>query len=582
MTGMAEPPKDLVRTPPADFPAADSPAAGPVDPADPADILLAVFKEHLAVEQIDRDSRFYALGGDSLIAVRVVNAARARGIPVSLRNLMVHQTVRGVIGSPAVVEALAAGGGADRSTAAETAFSLLDPADRSLVPAGVVDALPASALQVGMLYLCETSQDPLLYHIMHGWEVCAPFDESCFRTALAELGRRHPALRTSFDLGELSEPAQLVWERAEPALSVDRAADAGKAEALVRDWRDRRADTPLDWQSPPLFHCQVVALPASFHVALAAHHAILDGWSFSRLAVELMTLYHLGLGGQGVELPGLAPDVQRDFIAAERATAGSAAAADHWFGQANVPALLFGAAASGRVPDPRERCETALAPELVGALSAVARMLGVPVKSVALAAHARALGSWTGREHDVVTGVVFNTRPESAGSDLAAGLFLNTLPIRFTTVDDTWTGLIRAAATAERESAPYQAYPQARVVERLGRPAFDVTFNFMNFHAYQELDRLASLPTRGWWRRGKPSFPFHVNVEITGTDGQIRIGFDPAFVPRTAAEAYADLLRQSLSALVANPVSPAAPPGPPRPSAPSAPSAPPAPNDRGI
>ncbi|MEU8891558.1 condensation domain-containing protein [Streptomyces sp. NPDC048442] len=527
-------------------------------PAGPAEVLLAILRENLAAPGLDMDSRFYAHGGDSLIAVRVVNAARTQGIPITLRDLMVQQTVRGMLAAPPVLEALA-GGGADGAAGTEgaAAFELLAPEDRALIPEGVQDALPASALQVGMLYLCESSQDPLLYHSMDGWEVCAPFDESAWRTALGTLAPRHPALRTSFDFGGLSEPAQLVWADAGPELSVDRAQGAGQAGELLDRWRERQLATPIDWTVPSLVRCHVVAGPDSFHAVLAAHHTVVDGWSLSRLAVELMTLYSTATGGQDTALPALSPDVQRDFIVAERAAAASPAAAGHWLDQADAEPLLFDGSKHDRIPDANQRYELALDPSLVRSMNGVARMLGVSVKSVALAAHARALGTWTRREHDVVTGVVFNTRPESAGSDLATGLFLNTLPVRFATVDDTWTGLIKAASDAEREGAPHQAFPQAHVAERLGRPAFDVTFNFMNFHAYRELDRLTSVPTRGWWRRGKPSFPFHVNLEITGTEGQIRVGFDSAYVARPSVEAYAHTLRRALKSLVANPVSPA-------------------------
>ncbi len=191
----------------------------------PAETLLAVLREHLSVQEIDLDSKFYALGGDSLIALRVINDARARGIPLSLRDLMVHQSVRGMLGAPSVIEASAGGGSQDDGGQARSAepFSLLDPQDRPRIPEGVQDALPASALQIGMLYLCETSQDPLLYHSMDGWEVCARFDESSFRAALAELARRHPALRTAFDFGGLSVPAQLIWAEGLPELGIDRA-----------------------------------------------------------------------------------------------------------------------------------------------------------------------------------------------------------------------------------------------------------------------------------------------------------------------------------------------------------------------
>ncbi|MFD0165918.1 condensation domain-containing protein [Streptomyces decoyicus] len=530
----------------------------------PAETLLAVLREHLSVQEIDMDSKFYALGGDSLIALRVINDARARGIPLSLRDLMVHQSVRGLLGAPSVIEAPADGGAQEDGDQARRAepFSLLDPQDRPRIPEGVQDALPASALQIGMLYLCETSQDPLLYHSMDGWEVCARFDESGFCAALAELARRHPALRTAFDFGGLSVPAQLIWAEGLPELSIDRATGPEEAETLLREWCDQQLAEPIDWRVPPLARCHVVALPESFHVVLAVHHAVLDGWSLSRLAVELMALYAAERDGADAGLPALSESVQHDFIAAERAAARSAAAAEHWFQQADAPALLFDEAKHQKTPDADGRVEFTLDTGLVRSLSGVARMLGVSVKSVALAAHVRALGTWTRRGHDIVTGVVCNTRPESAGSDLATGLFLNALPLRFATVDDTWAGLIRAAADAENEGAPYQSYPQAQIVERLGRPPFDVTFNFMNFHAYRELDRLTSVPTRGWWRRGKPSFPFHVNVEISGTEGQVRIGYDPAFLARTSVEAYAATLRRALVSLVANPVSPAAPPSP--------------------
>ncbi|MFE6183006.1 AMP-binding protein [Streptomyces sp. NPDC056465] len=527
--------------------------------ATPADTLLSVVRQCLSVPDFGMDSNFYAYGGDSLIAVRVVNRARALGIPMTLRDLLVHQTVRGVVNSPTVAGAQAAPDADDLAGGKESRpFSLLGEADRAVLPEDLEDALPASTLQTGMLYLCEISQDPLLYHVMDGWEVCARFDEAVFRAALEELARRHPALRTSFAFDGFSTPVQLVRQRAELPLSIDRGTTAGEADALVRDWCDNRIDMPIDWRSPSLARCHVVVRPESFHVVLAAHHVILDGWSFSRLTVELMTLYSMGLGMPGPELAPLPSRVQHDFIVAEHEAMSSEAARLHWLDQADVEPLLFDRSTHGHLSGAQEGHEFDVDASVVRGLSGVARMLGVSVKSLAVAAHAQALGAWTGRDRDIVTGVVHNTRPESAGSDVATGLFLNTLPMRFARLDTTWAGLARMAAEAEREGAPYHAYPQAKVVEGLGRPAFDVTFNFMNFHAYHELDRLMAVPTSRWWRRGKPSFPLHVNFEIGGDSGQVRIGFDPEFVPRASVEAYAGALEQALASLVSNPTSPAA------------------------
>ncbi|MFF7231788.1 AMP-binding protein [Streptomyces sioyaensis] len=535
-------------------------APDPDDRTDTAEVLLHVVQEALSAPDFGPDSNFYTFGGDSLVAIRVVNNARALGVPMTLRDLLVHQTVRGVISSPEFAEALArADDGSPVDTAVGAPFALLGAKDRAALPEGLADAVPASALQVGMVYLCETSQDALLYHVLDGWEVCTRFDETAFRAALAALGRRHPALRTSFAFDGFTVPLQLVWEHADVPLSIDRDATDDEAEALVRDWCDNRIDMPIDWGAASLARCHVVVQPESFRIVLAAHHAVLDGWSFSRLAVELMTLYARELGLSETELRPLSPSVQHDFIVAEREALNAPNAARYWHTQAAAEPLLSGRPKSGATSGAQERCAFGLGTTLVKGLLGVARMVGVPVKALAIAAHVQALAAWTGRHHDIVTGVVYNTRPESPGSDLATGLFLNTLPMRFPVLDGTWAGLARAAAEAETEGARHRAYPQAKLVERLGKPPFDVTFNFMNFHAYQELDRLPQLPTRGWWRRGKPSFPLHVNVEITGDDGQVRIGFDPAFVDRASVELYAEALRQALTSLVANPVSPAAP-----------------------
>ncbi len=89
-------------------------------------------------------------------------------------------------------------------------------------------------------------------------------------------------------------------------------------------------------------------------------------------------------------------------------------------------------------------------------MRATARDTGTSLKSLALAAHARALSLWTGRD-DVVTGVVVNTRPERPGADLMVGLYLNTVPLRLTGLDaplPNWpAGPTRRSGT-ERPTAP--------------------------------------------------------------------------------------------------------------------------------
>ncbi|MFD3355316.1 condensation domain-containing protein [Streptomyces fradiae] len=484
-------------------------------------VLCEVLSGRLEGQEIGPDDDFYAMGGDSLTALLVVADATERGVPLGLRELLYHPTPRAL---GAHLAGAAAGGPGDAPPAAR-----LTAADLSLLPDGVAEALPASALQVAMVYLCETSTDPALYVSVLEWEVAGALDGDRFRRALAALCERHPALRSSFDLGTYSVPAQLFWSSVEPPLV------AGPPEEPL---------AAPDWGAPPLFRCRVQDLDGAFRVALAVHHTLVDGWSLGRLAVDLMSLY------AGVPLPPLPDGVERAFAETEAAQSASAEAAGFWARQ-TLPSLLFpDRGRFGGAADARETAGFPLPGGLVEGLTAAARRLRVPLKSLALAAHVRAFAELTGRP-EVVTGLVVNTRPELPGSDLVAGLYLNTLPVLLRARDD-WADLAAAALVAERGGSRYRAYPLARLENRLGRPAFDAVLNFTRLGVHRELDAATGLETGGWRLRGKPSFPLRVDVEVDGVGGgdRVVVAFDPDLVPPATAGRYTELLRRALAEAV--------------------------------
>ena len=131
---------------------------------------------------------------------------------------------------------------------------------------------------------------------------------------------------------------------------------------------------------------------------------------------------------------------------------------------------------------------------LAAALTRTAESLGVPLKSVLLAAHARVLAALGGRD-DIVTGLVTNGRPEVAGAERIVGLFLNTVPLRVE-LDrvDTWADLVRSVFAAEKALLPHRWLPLAEMQKRQGGgPLFTTDFNFVNFHVYDALGGLQAL-----------------------------------------------------------------------------------------
>lgn len=504
----------------------------------PEDVILDILRARLDDDSLTLDDDFYAAGGDSMVALGVIADARERGLTVRLRDLLTCSVMREIVPS------------ADEHAAAETAltpFTALSDADRALVPDGVVDAYPASSLQVGLIFLCELAGDASLYNDLVGLRVRTPFREREFRAALDTLTQRHPCLRASFDLATFSTGVQLVWERARPRVEIE----SGDADPLVRAFRERQLTTGIDWSAPPAFACHVAVEPDSFRLTVAIHHAIIDGWSLARLLVELLTCYDAELRGTTATLPPVPADGHRRFVELERAASGSAA---FWRAEADVPPLLLPDRPEGIVPDPTESRHLPIDPATMDRLRHCADRFGVPLKSLFLAIHGRSLAVATGRDGDVVTGLVTNGRPEVPGADHLVGLFLNTVPVRLRSTAGSWAEQACRAWETEQNLLAHRRFPISAIEQELGRPAFDVSFNFIHFHSYRELDDLA-LGVDSWWSYDKASFPLGVEVVVDSAElgTRVIVTFDPALVPGDVVDAYVDSLRFALDS-VAEPV----------------------------
>ncbi|MFD4607413.1 condensation domain-containing protein [Streptomyces sp. NPDC058440] len=513
------------------------------------DVLLAIFREEIGSEQIQPDDDFYAAGGDSLTAVQVVARATAQGMSLRLIDLLMNPSVEELVehlrsAVPASVGLQEAGG-----AGVLVEGCLVDPDDRGAMPAGVLDALPASALQTGLIFQCEVTEDPGLYHDLIGLQVTGTYDEDLFRAALRTLMGRHPALCSSFDLGRYSESMQLFWADVAEPLEMEQIASAAEADMAVSAWREKQLSTLLNWERAPLFRCHVAAGPGdTFRLTVAIHHAIMDGWSFATVLVDLLTLYDARLTDTAHGLPQ-PPAAAAEFVRLERAAVGSPEAAAFWRAQCDVPPLLD-RERYGRQVDASGRRFAALPAELFADLRARAAEAHVPLKSLLLAVHCWSLGRVAGRFTDVVTGVVVNGRPEMTDGDRSVGLFLNTVPLRLSSPFGTWAGLARTLWETELAATPHRRYPLAEIESSLGRRSFDAAFNFTDFHVYRQLDALTALSVDGWWDRDKASHPLSCDftLDYPGFGSGLLISFDPELVSTEQVDAYVVLAVDGLHA----------------------------------
>ncbi|HVR99984.1 MAG TPA: amino acid adenylation domain-containing protein, partial [Thermoanaerobaculia bacterium] len=106
------------------------------------EVLAAVWSQVLGLDRVGVEDNFFALGGDSILSLRVVALAGERGLAIALPDLFQHQT-------------LAELAAAIRTTPSEAVrskpFSLISAEDRAKLPEDVEDAYPLATLQAGML-----------------------------------------------------------------------------------------------------------------------------------------------------------------------------------------------------------------------------------------------------------------------------------------------------------------------------------------------------------------------------------------------------------------------------------------------
>ncbi|MET8152471.1 amino acid adenylation domain-containing protein [Actinoplanes sp. NPDC005259] len=438
--------------------------------------LAAVWRDVLGSDGFGVHDDFFTVGGDSILALRMRTEAERRGLPFDLDRFYARPTIAGL------ARLAEDAGGRSAVPAVAAPFELVPLIDRAGLGAAE-DAFPATQLQLGMLFHSLQRADSPLYKDVFRYRLRMPWDPAAFRRAHDRLVRRQPALRSTFDLTGASTPLQIVLPEVPDTLRID---GEGDVAAYLRE--KSRAAYPLTGEA--LHGMRVFVREDGVDLVVHFHHAILDGWSVATLISELLRDYLAGLGAELPEAEPL-PDATlllAEHVRAERASREDRAAREFWAREVDgvrpttiEPARAHtgddGAAGQATLPLPRwlDRC-----------VRQAARRRGVPVKSLLLAAHCLTLRAMSGSD-DVVTGCVTHARPERAGSERCAGLFLNTVPVRLDAQERTWGEAADRVAAWERESFPHRRYPVSALVAEHGGPVFETAFNFVDYHVFDEV-----------------------------------------------------------------------------------------------
>ena len=499
--------------------------------------LAAVWSATLEIPRPGVDESFFALGGDSILAIRLVAALRDAGWEVSVADLFTHQTI-------AALAAHVRPAGSERAAAPAAPFALVPDADRPRLPAGLADAYPMSMVQVGMIAELVADPELNLYHNITSYLVRDPggLDAAALRDAAALVVGRHEVLRTAFDPTTYSTPMQLVHRDVEVPVPVadlrdrDRAAQDRQLDAF----RARERAHQVDLAVPPLLRWQVHRTAEDRWVLhFTECHAILDGWSHNSLVTELLDTYRALRDGKPVPLRPRGTVRFAELIGLERDALDDPAHRGFWASRlddADRAVLPAGWAD----PDGEPFFEHAVT---VGDLDAQVRALadatGASRRSVLLAAHIAVWRAVAGDDPFLLATVV-NSRPEVDGGDAVRGMFLNTLPFAAPTAAGTWRELVRQVFAEELAVWPHRRYPLPALQRShgAGDRLIEISFNYIDFHV---LDRDA-VDVAGSVDVSPNEFPLVISTE----PGLLVLSGQSRRIGRARVEALAVLYRTAL------------------------------------
>lgn len=237
--------------------------------------LIAIWRQALGVSTIQEEDNFFNLGGDTSLALRIVDQIRTSlRVDIPSNSLIENPTVKGLA-------------------------QCLQSANRRTVKNVVAKQTKRSEYQASLaqswLWLqYELEPENSAYNLFNTYRLHGSLDKEVLEQALLQLMERHQTLRTVFLSSEKGELRQQVVK---PCLAITYE-NLGQFFGAEQDRRVRQlvesdVRRPFVLERGPLFRCLLIALSPNLHVlVLTAHHIVTDGWSQQVMIADLADLYH--------------------------------------------------------------------------------------------------------------------------------------------------------------------------------------------------------------------------------------------------------------------------------------------------
>ncbi|PHM74457.1 non-ribosomal peptide synthetase [Xenorhabdus kozodoii] len=521
-------------------------------------VLATLWRELLGIARISRHDSFFALGGHSLLGVRMIERLRSLGLTLAARNLFLCPVLSELAQTLAQHQSVTV-----PPNVITPATSVLTPAMLPLIDLTqpdidhIVEQVPGGIANIQDIYALSPLQDGILFHHLLAKEgdpylLAYPMifaDRALldhYLAAVQQVLDRHDILRTAFIWQGLSTPAQVVWRQA--PLSVTELTlnptDGPVGEQLAHRFDPRQYRFDLS-QAPLLRFVVAQETDGRWHVLQLQHHLIGDHTTMEVMHREVQAC----LAGLDDNLP--APTPFRNLVAQARLNVNQAEHTRFFtdmLADVDEPTLPFGLTEVHRDGSQVTQSHRLLPPALNDRLRQQAKRLGVSVATLCHLAWAQVLSRTSGQKKVVFGTVLFGRMAAGEGADSGMGLFINTLPLRLDIDDTKVHDSVRLAQSRLAELLDYE-HASLALAQRCsgvagGTPLFSALLNYR--HNEQPLiphETLSGIEFLG--EQERTSYPFVLSVE----DGGSTLGLTAQVVQPFEPDRVCGYMQQALASL---------------------------------
>lgn len=385
----------------------------------------AIWAQELGFEELDITKDFYGMGGESILATKIVNHINEElKIKTNITDLFEHPTLEGFAG---FIDQIMD----DKSKPLIGMEPKLLSTDKHVEKDS--KEYPLSSAQERIWFQQKLSKEMIAYHLPFKTVLQVSIRPDIMNQAYRKMIARHAILRTRF-FERNGIPVQRVYDKSDTKLQyLDLCkAENGLEQAMEYIKEDNKKAFDLEKEVCRLILIRLNEKKYLFYFNI--HHIVSDGWSTRIIYEEMLEVYNQLLEGREAELVPLQVDYF-DWIREEKQWEDSPEykqAKKYWLNELEKPLPLLSLPVDYQRPPVKTYnggYKTSLVPKaLVKRVKAMAGDLNITLNEFFMSVYYILLYKLTGEE-DIILGLPKENRINK-DYERVVGLFVNSLCIR--------------------------------------------------------------------------------------------------------------------------------------------------------